>query len=204
MILFEFSKKNHIANVYLSKRIFLLVAMIQKFYLLESICVLTGLLFPCHVLAHDVTINGIYYNLNYEDKTAAVTCASETKTYYVGGTQYSYLTYPDLQYEGDILIPSTISVNDIQYTVTSISADAFSRGNSPKLVSSVSLPHTIKSIGESAFLNCTIINQIEIPDSVEEIQGSAFKGCTALKYVKLGKFLNSLGGSCFQDCTSLK
>jgi hypothetical protein len=142
--------------------------------------------------------------LNYEDKTAAVTCASETKTYYVGGTQYSYLTYPDLQYEGDILIPSTISVNDIQYTVTSISADAFSRGNSPKLVSSVSLPHTIKSIGESAFLNCTIINQIEIPDSVEEIQGSAFKGCTALKYVKLGKFLNSLGGSCFQDCTSLK
>lgn len=83
----------------------------------------------------DTTINGIYYKLNRESKTAEVTCRKDTLS---------------PQYSGVLEIPETIDVNDTTYTVTSISKYAFyaslkSNGDSVVL-EEVRLPKTILDI----------------------------------------------------------
>lgn len=93
--------------------------------------------FISSVLAHDVEVNGIYYNLIKKLKTAEVT--KRTSGYKV--------------YSGDIVIPETIEVDGITYTVTKIDNNVFSYCD--KLLS-VSMPNTIESIGDYAFYKCKI------------------------------------------------
>ena len=75
-------------------------------------------------------IDGIYYNLIPKSKQAEVTTAS---------SRY---------YSGTVEIPSTITYEDVEYTVTSIKASAFLWCEDLK---SVTIPNTVKNIGESAF-----------------------------------------------------
>ena len=86
------------------------------------------------VFAYDAEIDGIYYNLDAENKTAEVT----------SGDEY---------YMGDIVIPSSIVSNGVTYSVTSIGAYAFSDYSLRGLLHSISIPNTIVSIGSGAFLN---------------------------------------------------
>ena len=62
--------------------------------------------------AHDVVVNGVYYNLNKEDSTATVT--------YRGS---SHLATDD--YIGEVLIPDTIICDGVTYIVNSIGKYAF-------------------------------------------------------------------------------
>ena len=62
--------------------------------------------------AQKVEVDGIYYNLNSEDKTASVT--------YKG---YMPDTYNE--YSGAIVIPETVTYNGITYSVTSLGENFF-------------------------------------------------------------------------------
>ena len=81
---------------------------------------------------YDVEVDGIYYNLIPKINIAEVTKG-------------------DNEYEGDITIPSSIKVNDTEYSVT--------------------------SVGNSAFEDCISLTLITIPNSVTSIAGFAFNGC---------------------------
>ena len=50
---------------------------------------------------------------------------------------------------------------------------------------SVIIPHSVTSIGFSAFAECLSLESIVIPDSVTEIGETAFRACPALKSVRL-------------------
>ena len=82
--------------------------------------------------AYDVEVDGIYYNLVPNGNVAEVTNGAN-------------------KYEGDITIPSSIKVNDTEYSVT--------------------------SVGNSAFEDCISLTLITIPNSVTSIAGYAFNGC---------------------------
>lgn len=68
----------------------------------------------------------------------------------------------------------------------------------------VSVPSTVTTIGESAFENNTTVERIVLPDSVTKIEPYAFWGCKKLGVVTLGKGLKQIGDYAFTNCTGLK
>lgn len=89
--------------------------------------------------AHDVVIDGIYYNLDETNKTAEVTYGG------INSTEFSN------EYIGSYEIPSTITYNSEIYTVTSIGEYAF---HNCDYLMSVKIPNTVTSIGKGAFYGC--------------------------------------------------
>ena len=103
----------------------------------------------------------------------------------------------------DIVIPSKI--NDID--VTEIGDFAFNGHNGMDkqlVIKSVTIPETIKVIGESAFSNCTGIQSIRIPNTVTTVGQSAFQNCTSLIGVVFGEKMTAISNSMFDGCESLR
>ena len=160
------------------------------------------MLLPMTASAYDVEIDGIYYNLIEKAKIAEVTS---------GGN-----------YEGDIVIPSSIDYDGKTYTVETISDDAFSYSNiyTIKLASSITtignrafrgcwkletviLPQGLLDIGEDAFMGCSTLSSIEIPNTVTTIGRCAFLDCSELSSIVIPNSITKLNGSVFQGCKKL-
>lgn len=67
----------------------------------------------------------------------------------------------------------------------------------------VSIPDTVKVIGEEAFLDNAAVYSVVIPDSVEEISYAAFSGCSNLTSVKIPDSVETIGTAAFCNCSSL-
>ena len=70
-------------------------------------------------------------------------------------------------------------------------------------LSSITIPDSVTSIGNSAFCDCSSIANITIPDSVMFIGDRAFYGCTSLASVTIPDSVTSIGEWTFNSCTSL-
>ncbi len=101
----------------------------------KSILFFLCLLFCREVYAYDAVINGIYYNLNNSLKTAEVT----------------YRVQNTASYSGDITIPSSVTSESVEYTVSSIGNGAFYLCSD---LQSVEIPNSIRTIGHGAFEHC--------------------------------------------------
>lgn len=71
-------------------------------------------------------------------------------------------------------------------------------------LTSITLPASIKSIGDYAFRSCTALKSITIPDSVKTIGYGAFYGCTSLTDVTISKSVTKMECATFLGCTALK
>ena len=71
------------------------------------------------------------------------------------------------------------------------------------LVYEVTLPHSIREIGEHAFGRCRILTAITLPPSLTEIAYGTFCKCTSLAEITLPPALTEIGIMAFSDCTSL-
>ena len=162
-----------------------------------------------------VKIDDIYYKLNSADKTAEVVYQRRH------------------EYSGEVVIPSSVTYNNVDYSVTSIANQAFSRSTD---LTSVSIPATVTSIGSNIFYECTSLASIvieegntvydtrencnaiietannkllygcmgsTIPDGVASIENSAFSGCTGLTSAIIPNSVTSIGNTAFSGCTSL-
>ena len=110
--------------------------------------------------AYDIEIDGIYYNLDNENKTAEI-----TYQYSWSADNYSGVT--------NITIPSIISYGGTAYSVTSIGNEAFLYCLS---LTSITIPNSVTSIGSYAFRDCSSLTSITIPNSVTSIGEDAFSG----------------------------
>lgn len=137
-------------------------------------------------------------------------------------------SYDNSTPDGVIDIPDTVTKDNVDYTVTAIGNKAFESLN----VSSVFIPATVRSIGDSAFGYCKALTtvtfaegsqlksieraafygtehahprfkEIKIPDSVETIGNGAFYDCRDLERITLPSALQTLSNSTFYDCTAL-
>lgn len=72
--------------------------------------------------------------------------------------------------------------------------DAFSGCES---INTITLPNTIKHIGESSFYYCENLESIVIPDGLQSIGDWAFRGCTNLHSITLPYTIKSIGKESF-------
>lgn len=100
--------------------------------------------------------------------------------------------------EGDVTIEDVYRGKP----VTEIANAAFrSAGNR---ITSITFGKNIRTIGSSAFYNCTGLKSITIPDTVLSIGESAFQNCTSLESVTLSASMTAIPDYAFAHCTSLK
>lgn len=128
----------------------------------------------------ELTVDGLNYSLDSNNKTATV---------------IQNYTVPD-----HVTIPSTITVNDIEYTITELGSMAFGKCTN---IISVTIPSTVTKIGNNAFYYCTSLKTIEIPNSVVNIGESAFSFCSALESVMIPSSVVSIDQHAFYCCSAL-
>ena len=71
------------------------------------------------------------------------------------------------------------------------------------MLTSITIPDDVTSIGDRAFYNCTGLTSITIPDGVTSIGSSAFSGCSGLTSITIPDDVTSIGGEAFYNCTGL-
>ena len=88
----------------------------------------------------------------------------------------------------------------IPNSVTSIGNSAFYGCSS---LTSVTIPNSVTSIGDGAFQNCSSLTSITIPNSVTSIGEAAFIGCFSLPSITIPNSVTSIGARAFYSCSSL-
>ena len=88
----------------------------------------------------------------------------------------------------------------IPNSVTSIGIEAFIGCWG---LTSVTIPNSVKSIGNWAFARCSGLTSVTIPNSVKSIGNWAFEGCSGLTSVTIPNSVTSIGDYAFADCSGL-
>lgn len=83
--------------------------------------------------------------------------------------------------------------------VTSIGDSAFAS----RPLRSITIPSSVTSIGDTAFLDCDWLASVEIPSSVNSIGNYAFAYCYQLASLTLQEGLTSIGDGAFHQCRQL-
>lgn len=96
----------------------------------------------------------------------------------------------------EVVIPSKINGK----TVTAIGESAFSDFYS---LTSVTLPNTLRSIGDDAFSWCSMLDNVVVPEGVTSIGMSAFYSCSSLEKITLPNSLKTIGQNAFLGCSML-
>ena len=146
---------------------------------MRKLLLLLTTLLPIVASAYDTEIDGIYYDF-YEDE--ATVASGDTK------------------YNGDVVIPASVTYEGKTYSVTSIGELAFSRCYS---LTSITISNTVTSIGVAAFRECYGLTSVTIPNSVTSIGEHAFQSCSGLTSVTIGNSVTSIGNYAFSGCTGL-
>ena len=104
---------------------------------------------------------------------------------------------------GSLSIPSTVTYNDITYTVTAVANYGFY--NCSGFIGTLTLPNTLITIGNYAFGSCThFVGSLTIPNSVTTIGNSAFSYCSSFTgSLTIGSSVSSIGNEAFKNCTGL-
>ena len=99
-----------------------------------------------------------------------------------------------------ITIPSSVEINEMEISVTSIGYEAFYNCD---YLTSIEIPNSVTSIGYRAFYDCDYLTSIEIPNSVTSIGEAAFSYCHYLTSIEIPNSVTSIGDSAFSECYSL-
>lgn len=99
-----------------------------------------------------------------------------------------------------VKVPQSITEEGVEYTVTSIGSTAFKNSK----ITGVTLPSTIRTIGEEAFYKCENMSKFVIPEGVTEIGSSAFQNMTKLTTIDIPESMVYLDEYLFYNCTALR
>ena len=103
-------------------------------------------------------------------------------------------------FSGDLVIPEKVTKDGTDYPVRYIYQGAFEYGTD---FTSVTIPDSVREIGDYAFFECTQITNIVVPASVENVGEFAFAGCSSIGDVVLEDGVKRLSASSFANCTAL-
>lgn len=174
------------------------------------------MMMPLAASARGIEVNGIFYTFNSSKKTAQVA------RWDLG-----------LKYAGDVVIPSTVVRNEVEYTVTSIESKAFYNCSE---LTSVKIPNSVTSIGNTIFYGCTDLASIvveegnptydsrencnaiietasnklimgcqgtTIPNGITAIGQESLLGCSGLTSIAIPSSVTTIEDYAFENCTGL-
>lgn len=144
----------------------------------------------------DFKVDGIRYRI--VDGDAIVTFGPYDILACMGGTIIG--ACPN-GYEGDVVIPETVTYEGVQYNVTAIDEMAFYACEN---LTSVIMPSSIISIGESAFFDSNEIKEIELPESMRNLEHFAFSHCDKLESLISPSSISWIGSGVVYECKNLK
>lgn len=117
--------------------------------------------------SHKISADNINYILLDYDKTGWV----------IGANKY---------YQGDIVIPSSISYNNQDYAITKIDGEAFQFA----LFTSVVVSEGITTIGANAFNACRYLQKLILPSTLNTLTNE-FSPSSTPYYIQTSKFVNN-------------
>ena len=171
----------------------------------------------------------LYYRITSDSEpyTVAVTRCHDSTYHQLPVPQYFYqvgqpgFAYPVYDYDSLINIPSTVTHDDVTYTVTSIDIEAFyyQRGlcvvNLPPTIETIdsgafylsslaeiTLQEGLQRINSSGFRN-TLIREINLPQSILHIGTISFGGCQRLQNITIPGNITKIPMYCLFYCDSL-
>lgn len=121
--------------------------------------------------------NTYTYELNPTDNTATLTKFTGTGT--------------------TVKVPKTVKKDGASYTVTTIGKQTFANYRFQSALSSVTLPDSIQTIGDSAFYGCHLLSDITIPKDLITVESGAFSYCSNLTSITLPEGLTTIGSGAF-------
>ncbi len=147
------------------------------------------------MLLTGASLRGITQNFS---EVTVLAASTTTETYTYGDFEYIFLEDGTIEIsdcsteETDLEVPTEID----GVTVTSIGKSAFLN----QKFTSIVLPDSIVSIGESAFYACYSLTSITIPESVTAIEARTFYSCKKLEEIHLPDGITSIGDMAFYGC----
>ena len=142
------------------------------------------------VSAHDITIDGVHYNIIGDN---------ELEVTYYGDDCYN--VPEEYKYQGDLTISKKVVHGGVVFTVTAIGDYAFFDCSR---LTSITIPNSVTSIGSSAFSECSGLTSVTIGNSVTSIGERAFWYCDGLKSITIPYSVTSIGDHAFFSCSGLE
>lgn len=126
--------------------------------------------------------------------TYKVTTASITK-----GT----VTYvaPTNKKKTTVTIPATVTIDGVNYKVTTIGKKAFYQCTKLK---TVKIGKNVTTIGSKTFYGCSKLSSVTIGSNVTTISDKAFYKCTSLTKITIPSKVKKIGKQAFYGCKKLK
>ena len=134
--------------------------------------------------AQCITGQTLYYNINADGTTVSLTSELSSSPYYT--------TFP----EGDVEIPSTVTHDQVTYTVTTIGQYALRNCSG---IFSVVIPNTVTTIEKYAFYYCNSLSSVVLSNSLTTIKEYAFGLCRSLPSITLPNSLETIEQFAFSD-----
>lgn len=121
------------------------------------IWVVVMLMTTSSTIARQLVIDDLNYLLDSETKTAVL------------------LNKGDGNYSGDIIVPEKVKAfGGVEYLVVAFDQYCFYKASE---LTSVTIPSSVKSLGNFCFSECSSLKSITIPSSVTSLGESCFEGC---------------------------
>lgn len=155
-----------------------------RFLLIVVITMFSNTSFAYTYSDHDFEIDDLFYVISSENE----------KTVTIVDCRYA---------EGDLVIPKFVAFKGNTYKVTRIGGGAFALGSPSNVgyIKSVTIPNSVKSIGESAFYGISRLRSVTIPNSVTRIEDKAFYHC-GLTSVDIPSSVTYVGEQAFRCALS--
>lgn len=152
------------------------------------------------------------------DRSAFQSCTSlAAVNFTAGGTEALVIGYQAFAYTAlnTVKIPArTASINEYAFSRTSLASVTFEDGSKLSYIGDgafsrtnltvVTLPLSLREMGNSVFANCTMLTTATLPEGLISVGESLFENDTALVTVNLPATLQKLGNLAFQKCSALK
>jgi len=141
-------------------------------------------------------VDNIYYATVNENEVAVVNENDAEINAMAGNGDY----YASACYFGNVVIPSSVTYDGNNYSVTYIGNYAFTKCYD---LTSITIPSSVTSIGAYAFDGCSNLTSIMLPMGVWYIGFCAFRDCSSLMSITIPNGVTSIGHFAFDGCTSL-
>lgn len=170
----------------------------KSLLLFSSLC-LVAFASPANAETITITEDGVYKGWQFELNSDGTTCS-------LVSIDFNY--YNEEECPEDVTIPTSIDSGGKKYEVSGVVAVAGIEAGvfSSTKIKTVEIPDGIKTIGSSAFSNCTSLTEVTFTgkSQITSIGDYAFQGCSNLKSINLPEGITEIGQSAFYNCTSLE